>query len=362
MFRKKTRNWKTRSLPHKSSSERKFQAVVDEFTSITVYEKENEIFFILKRDLVEHDFSVRASEAPISNQILRSPEAFETSLIGISVFEKEIFPVNDAVNIVFGEDRDLELLSVRLAVGSKETDFISIDESDLLNSNVEPTLQGLEEFVESNRDGLMGLLDRRYEHDKGNIVFLESVIKNPSANIKSVELKILTSIQQRGLFMQQNHEYFGVGMYVIIRAKDVDDDLLSFLKQIGIDWELIYLRRELSIQNWMEIECERNSANLKGFFRSQFPLLGYIDINNILKIIIKNQLNFKVAVQMAELLSKFKKESQGKDDYDVRPLSKAEIVAAAKLASAYYGIKDISYDPDIPLADIQHFENELIKL
>ncbi len=305
MFRKKSRTWKSRRLPT-GNSERKFRAAIDDHTSLTVYEKENETFWIIKRDLIDYEFNVRASEAPIANQILRTPDPFETSIIDISILEKEVFPINDAVSTVFGEDRDLELLSIRLAVGSKMSDFISIDEGDLLNYNVEPTILGLEEFVETNRDGLVGLIDRRYEHDKGNIIFLEGVIKNPATNIKSIEMKIITSMQQRGLFMQQAHEYFGVGRYIIIRSKELDDDLLNFLKHIGIDWELIYLRRELSIGNWTEIECERNSANLKGYVRANYPLLGYIDINNILKVIVKNQLNFKIAVKMAELLSKLK--------------------------------------------------------
>ncbi|MHA1730964.1 MAG: hypothetical protein ACTSU5_03430 [Promethearchaeota archaeon] len=345
-----------------SNIERKFRAAIDEHTSLTVYEKESETYWIIKRDLVDYESNVRASEAPISNQILRTPDPFETSVIDISILEKEVFPVNDAIRTVFGDDRDLELLSIRLAVGSKMSDFISIDETDLLNFNVEPTMVGLEEFVETNHDGLVGLIDRRYEHEKGNIVFLEAVIKNPATNIRSIEVKIVTSLQQRGLFMQQNHEYFGVGKYIVIRSKELDDDLLNFLKQIEIDWELIYLRRELSIGNWTEIECERNSANLKGYIRANYPLLGYIDINNMLKIVIKNQYNFKIAVKMAELLSKLKSESSSKEDYDSRPLSMPEIIAAAKLAGAYYGVQEITYDPKISPADIQHFENELIKL
>ncbi len=319
------------------------------------------MYIILKRDLLDYEFQVRASEAPLSNQILRVPDPFETSIAEITIFEKEIAPVKDAVTTVFGENTEIELQSVRLAIGSKMTDFITIDETDLTSLNVEPTLQGLADFIENNREGLIGFVDRKYEHERGNIIFLETQAKHLSENVKSLEIKVLTSLQQRGLFMQKDHQYFIPSVYVTIRATEVDEQIKEFLMQNNVDWEVIDARRDLSVSSWTEIECERSSKNLKGYIRANFPALGYIDINNIIKLVIKNQLNFKVAVTMTEFLDKFKRETKKGDSFNI-PLTKAEIAAAAKLSGAYYGIKTLEFDPDVSLAEIQHFEDELIKL
>jgi hypothetical protein len=328
-----------------------------------VYDKGEEIYIFFKRDLMDYEFQVRASEAPLSNQILRVPDPFETSVAEITIFDKEIFPINDALELVFGENVDCELQGVRLAVGSKMSDFITVDETDLTSLNVEPTLRGLADFVENNREGLIGFVDRKYEHDRGNIIFLETVTKHPSENVKSIEIKILTSLQQRGLFMQKDHQYFIPSIYVIIRAAEVDEQIKEFLSHIDVDWEMIDVRRDLSISNWTEIECERSSKNLKGYIRANFPALGYIDINNIIKLVVKNQLNFKVAVSMTEFLDKFKRETKKGDAFNI-PLTKAEIAAAAKLAGAYYGVRaeSLQFDPDVSLAEVQHFEDELTKL
>ncbi len=341
--------------------ERKFRAILDERTSLTCYDKGEEIYIILKRDLLDFEFQVRASEAPLSNQVLRVPDPFETSICEITIFEKEIAPVKDAVTTVFGENTELELNSVRLAIGSKMSDFITIDETDLTSLNVEPTLQGLADFIENNREGLIGFVDRKYEHDRGNIIFLETQAKHLSENVKSLEIKVLTSLQQRGLFMQKDHQYFIPSVYITIRALEVDEQIREFLMQNNVDWEVIDVRRDLSVGNWTEIECERSSKNLKGYIRANFPALGYIDINNIIKLVIKNQLNFKVAVTMTEFLDKFKRETKKGDAFNI-PLTKAEIAAAAKLAGAYYGVKSLEFDPDVSIAEVQHYEDELIKL
>jgi len=130
----------------------------------------------------------------------------------------------------------------------------------------------------------------------------------------------------------------------------------------------------------MEIECERNSENLKSFLRAKFETLNYFDVNNIIRLVVKNQLPFKVANKMASLLYKMKNERalrvQDKnyqeslyqedpiqqDEYSIT-LKKAEVAAAAKLACAYLGIQQkIKFDRDISTDDIIKYEAELMNM
>ncbi|MFX1435241.1 MAG: hypothetical protein ACFFB1_15830, partial [Promethearchaeota archaeon] len=153
---------------------------------------------------------------------------------------------------------------------------------------------------------------------------------------------------------------------------------------------------KLAIHDWTEIECERNSENLKSYLRARYDTLNYFDINNIIRLIVKNQLPFKVADKMASLLYKMKTERalqmhekkfeqskvkermyiddsvqnfsrsandddkiQAGDEYSLT-LKKAEIVAAAKIACAYLGIQiEIKFDRDISTEDVLKYQDEL---
>jgi len=142
----------------------------------------------------------------------------------------------------------------------------------------------------------------------------------------------------------------------------------------------VYFRRKLAIHDWTEIECEKNSENLKSYLRAKFETLNYFDVNNIIRLVVKNQLPFKVAQKMASLLYKMKnqrstqfqdrrfqessyqEEQIQQDEYSIT-LKKAEVAAAAKLACAYLGIqKKIKYDRDISDAEILKYETELTNM
>ena len=56
----------------------KFRAIVDKNTSLTMYQRDGGLFLIIKKDLIEYDMNVFASEAPIINQYLKSPDPFES--------------------------------------------------------------------------------------------------------------------------------------------------------------------------------------------------------------------------------------------------------------------------------------------
>ncbi len=294
----------------------------------------------------------------------------------IKILEEEIFPINEAFQTVFGADKEFKLNSIKLAIGSNNNDYVTIGEKDLIRFDVKPTLTGLNTFIEENKESILGFLDCEYVSEEGNVFYLNCSKKNVSENIFSIKLLILASMQQRGFFLQQEHKYYGIQLYIIIESRLPNDTkLLEFLKELGFDWELIFFRRKLAIHDWTEIECERNSENLKSFLRAKYETLNYFDVNNIIRLVVKNQLRFKVANKMASLLYKMKnervtrsqdhryqQEQSQQDEYSIT-LKKAEVAAAAKLACAYLGIKKkINFDRDISIEEISKYEEELTNI
>jgi hypothetical protein len=350
-----------------SKAVEKFRAVIDDRTSITVISRPDNTKLIIRIDLSNnYDLQIEASEAPVMNKFVGNPEPYEISMADIKILEEEIFPINESIKKVFGDEKDLDLNKIRLSVGGEKNDYVSIEESDLTVNNVHPTLNGLMEFIHENKESIMGFLNREYINEEGNVIYLNCLKKNLSPNISSIKLKLLSSMQQRGYFLQEVHKYYGIQLYIIIETKQFDDELLyQFLQELGINWEMIYFRRKLSLFDWTGIECERNSDNLKGYIRAKYENLNYFDINNITRIVVKNQLSFKVADKVASLLYGMKKEranQYGDEEYSTT-LKKAEIVAATKLACAYLGVKkEIIIDKDISLLEVQKYEEELTNI
>ena len=375
-----------------------FRVVIDENTSLSMYNKSNRSFCVIRKDLTRnYEIEVDASEAPVINKIVTNPEPYESSMGDLKILEDEVFPINETIKKIFGDNKDLELYSIKLAIGGSKTDYVTIRENDLIKFDVKPTLSGLMEFVKENNESIFGFLDCEYINEDGNVIYLSCGKKNVSENINSVKVEILASMQQRGFFLQQEHKYYGLQLYIIIESKKSEDDkFLELLKELGVDWELIFFRRKLAIHDWTQIECEKNSENLKSYLRARYETLNYFDVNNIIRVIVKNELPFTVADKMGSLLYRMKYErtlqyqekgtheikaqrirleerllnrenlqsgqSQPVDEYSVT-LKKAEIVAAAKLACAYLGIhKEIIFDRDIPISEILKCEEELTNL
>ena len=372
-----------------------FRAVIDNWTSLSIYNKKRRSFCIIRKNLAkDYEIEVDASEAPILNKLLDSPQPFESSMANLNILENEIFPLIDAFKNVFGEEKELKLKSIKLAIGGSNTDYVTIRENDLTKYDVKPTLSGLRDFIKENDDSILGFLDSEYISEEGNVIYLNCEKRDVSDNIYSLKIKILASMQQRGYFLQEEHKYYGLQLFIIIESRKPNDDkLFQFLKELGIDWELIFFRRRLAIHDWTEIECQKDSENLKCFIRAKYDTLNYFDINNIIRIIVKNQLPFNVADKMASLLYKMKSEratelqekkyqfdpfldesiqnernyrktryidqAQPVDEYSLT-LKKAEIAAAAKIACAYLGIhKQIKVDKDISDAEILKYQGEL---
>ncbi len=320
---------------------------------------------MVKKDLGDYEVSINASEAPIANIYSKEPEPFESCIADRAILEKELFPVATAMKNVF-DINAVELDKISLIIGSNDTDYVTVDETDLKNMRVEPTLFGLEDFVEKNKDGVLGLGIREFEPERGNLTFFKAKLMRPNKNIIFIELLVSSSLQQRGFFIQKEHSWLGLQKYIIIKTTQIDDEkVLAFLQEIDINWEVIFLRRSLAINDWLEIECERNSGALKAYLRFNYPILGYMDVQNIVKVVEANQLNFKIASRMAEVLNKQKKETTTDNNIDVsyQPLTMAEIVAAARLAAAYHGErKHIKYDADVRVEDVVRYEKILANL
>lgn len=358
------RFWK-RKLNKRNSKKghTKFHASIDKNTALTLYRRDGGLYIVIKKELGDYDLVVSPSEAPVINQYLKTPDPFESILADIKIIET-IEPINIAIQTSFGENKEINLLSIKLAIGSGEHDYVTIEETDLIAMDVEPTMSGLLNFLDEN-DSVIGLCDRIFDPERGNIILIDAKIKEPHPTISNIEIKLMSSLQQRGLYMQKTMKYAGLQLYIIIKAESLNDEVLSFLKAIGIEWEIIFLRRDLSIEEWLEIECEKNSVNLKGYLGSKFASLGFFDINNITRVAIVNQLNFKVVVRMAELLDRVKqnREELVGNQPDSEPLKKEEIIAAAKITCAYFGIKkQIKIEKGIDPLMVKNYEIELINI
>jgi hypothetical protein len=372
-----------------------FRAVIDNNTSLNMYNEKKRSICVIRKDLAkDYEVEVDASEAPIMNKLLRDPEPYESSIAEVKILEQEIFPLNEAFKNVFGTDEELKLDSIKLAIGGSYNDFVTIEEKDLKRFDVQPTLSGLCDFIDQNDESILGFLDSEYINEEGNVIYLSCSKKGLTDNIYSLDIKILASMHQRGFFLQQEHKYYGLQLFITLEMKRANDDkLFEFLKELNIDWEMIFFRRRLAIHDWTEIECDKDSENLKKYLRAKFETLNYFDINNIIRVIVKNQLPFNVADKMASLLYKMKNErsNQLSDkiyDYDTTTedyfesqrrilhsesdersqavngytltLKKAEIAAAANIACAYLGIqKEIEFDKDIPNSEILKYQEEL---
>ena len=377
-----------RKLKSKSSDEKfaeEFRAVTDSSTSISMYNEKRRSVCVIRKNLAkDYEIEVDSSEAPVLNTILEFPQPFETSMASLNLLEKEVFPLLDAFKNTFGAEKELKLRSIKLAVGGSNNDYVTIREKDLSKYDVKPTLSGLRDFIKENSDSILGFLDSEYVSEEGNVIYLKCEKRDVTENIYSIKFLILASMQQRGYFLQQEHKYYGMQLFVIIESKKPNDDkILMFIKELGIDWELIFFRRRLAIHDWTEIECQLNSDNLKSYLRVKYDTLNYFDINNIIRLIDKNKLPFNVADKMGSLLYKMKSERssqlqerqntdnldydnsltsgsiQSIDEYSLT-LKKAEIAAAAKIACAYLGIQtQITVDRDISDAEILKYQEEL---
>ncbi|GAH89078.1 unnamed protein product, partial [marine sediment metagenome] len=231
-----------RKLKSKGSEEKsteQFRAVIDNSTTLSMYNEKRRSICIVRKNLAkDYDIEVDASEAPVLNKISENPQPFESSMANLNILEEEVFPLIDAFKIVFGEEKELNLHSIKLAVGGSKKDYVSIREKDLIRYDVKPTLTGLKNFIKENDESILGFLDSEYVSEEGNVIYLRCEKRDVSDDIYSIKIKILASMQQRGYFLQQEHKYYGLQLFIIIESRKPNNNkLLEFLKELGIDWE-----------------------------------------------------------------------------------------------------------------------------
>lgn len=341
----------------------KYRAVLDDNTAISLYSLEDRNFFIVRKNLIKnYELEVMPSEAPMLNRYVtpEDAESYEHSLLNINILEDQILPIEDTIKILFGDDKFLDLKSVRLAIGSNANDYIGIDEKDLQRKEIKATLNGLYNFIKQNEESIVGFLDRDFIAEEGNVIYLDFEANELTENINSIKIVILASMQQRSLFLQNEQKIYGTQLFIVIDSNvEYDEQITEFLRTLDIEFDFILMKRNLAIENWIEIECEQNNENIEVYLREKYPLLNYFDTKNIFKLVERNDLDILIIDKMADLLSALKNERANGGDCHSITLKKAEIIASIKIANILLGRKEITVDFDN--TDNSITEQEILK-
>ncbi|HUX99573.1 MAG TPA: hypothetical protein VMV49_08475, partial [Candidatus Deferrimicrobium sp.] len=214
----------------------------------------------------------------------------------------------------------------------------TVDESDLKEVNIDPTINGLKKFIDTSKKRVFGFTIRNYDTKQGNLIFCEADLLRPVFDLYSLKIKILTNLSQRGLYMQQHHLGYGLHLYYIFTLSKFSDNLVHFFNELGIPIELIYLKRKSSVQNWRALECELDEKNLKNYLQFNYTSLSHSDVEQIVTIITANKFDFEIANMMADLLNRLKLERVEVED-GLFLLEQEDIAAAATVATNYFGFK-----------------------
>ena len=340
-----------------------FRAIVNKSLSISIYEVMNGTkTLVIKKELPEYEIECDASEAPEKNYIGGEILPWEIITAGPEILIKEVFPINKAIQEVLGRIYNLKLDAIRLCIGHDE-DYVTIDETDLKENEISPTVKGLQEFIYSSRKGIKGFTIRHYDSKKGNLILLESSLNQPNYEIKSIRVNIISSLQTRGLYMQKEHKPYGLHLYIILKIRELSDIIVKLLEKLGIPIEIIYLKRTSAINKWQAVECEIDEDNLTNYLNSVDDLLTDEDVKNIVYFIKRNQLDFEIADKMGDVLNKMKQEQEDKYGNNDRSLNLEDIAAAANIVLAHFGLKNTELElpsglnPDI----IMKSQNDLLR-
>ena len=341
MFRSKERSLPPYYKKKEDTKSKEFRAVLNKNTSLVIIEKRNQKQILIKKELLDYNLDIIASEAPLKNFPPFGGEIypFEFVVAERAILEQEIFPINDIIKELFGKNYDLKLKSIRLCIGSDEHEYVTIDEGDLKEVDIIPTLNGLKSFIQINKKSVFGFTVRRYDSKKANLIFFECDLTNPIFDILSIKIKILANLSQRGFYMQKHHRGYGLHLYYIITVDKFSETVIRFFNKLKIPIDLIYLKRKSSIHNWRTIECELDEKNLKNYLQFQYTKLSHMDVDKIVSIAIKNKFNFDLANLMAELLNKLKLDRVEIED-GLYSLDQEDIAAAAKLVVNYFGLSE----------------------
>jgi hypothetical protein len=317
-----------------------FRAVINKHLSISLYEtKKGSTTIVIKKELTDYEIDCTASEAPEKNYIGGEVLPWELITAGVEVLIEEVFPINNAIQEILGKLYTLQLNSIRLCIG-RETDYVTIDETDLEENDIKSTIRGLKEFIFSSRKGIRGFTVRHYDSKKGNLILLESSLEQPNYEIRSIKANIISSLQTRGLYMQKEHKPYGLHLYIILKIRELSDIIVKLLEKIGVPIEIIYLKRASAINKWQAVECEIDENNLMNYLTSVFPSFTNEDIKNMVYFVKRNQLDFEIVEKMGDVLNKMKLEKEDKQGYTNQSLNLEDIAAAAKIVLEHFGHRD----------------------
>lgn len=337
MFRGSRR--KGQNVFKEDEKSKEFRAVLDKNTSLVIVEKRHNFQVVIKKELMDYNLEITASEAPIKNNISGGEILpYEYVVAESGILEDEIIKFNQKIKKIFGKRYDLKLNSIRLCVGTEEN-YVTIDESNLKEVDIIPTIQGLQEFIQANKKSIVGFTVRRYDTKKGNLIFCECDLNHPIFDIRSIRVKIIASLSQRGLYMQKHHVAYGLHLYYILDVSKFSDKIINFFNELEIPIEMIYLKRKSSIQNWRATECELDEKNLKNYLQFQYTHLSHVDVDQIVSIIRENKFTFEIANMMADLLNRMKHDRVKIEDA-LYSLEQEDIAAAAKVVVNYFGFNE----------------------
>lgn len=342
----------------------KFRVSVGKNVTLSYLNRENGIYLIIKKDLSDIKSEIYPSEAPILNSFMKIPEPFEFITVDKDVIKKEIEPINTALKIAFGDIREFQIDTIQLVVGSGDDNYFTINQEDLDKYNIIPTISGVITYTDNHNETIVGIANSRFEPEKGNIIFFDALCREPQVDVASVNLKILSSVQQRGLSMQKKQSLNIIDLYLTIKTRIINEPLLDFLRQLDIDLDVVQMLRSLTLDSWIEHEAEQNESNLKGFLVKNYPELSFAEVRMIVDLRNDNNFEFQTVLKIAELLSALREERRlVSNKYEEYPFTKEEIVTAAKTALAYFRIrKEVIYPDNLDLSLLANLQKEFENL
>jgi hypothetical protein len=343
-------------------SQKEFRAVVNDTTSLIASHRARDIAYTVKKELTKYKIHVTASEAPVVNFMPGvEPQPWEQVVASPEIFS-EIFQVDYALRNSLGKDYGLNVDSVRLCYGRGQGDYVTLDEKDLKELGISPTVRGLEEFAGAHKDSLVGFTVRNYDMKEANLVFFEASLNRSLSDVRSVKTKILASMSQKSIYAMEQHISYGLQQYILIIVNELSDTVMKLLQALGIDFASIYRRKLFSINEWGRVECELNEQNMMGYLRTFYAMLTNEEIFQLISVAKDSKLNFQIICTMAKLLNEVKKERLRNPSVSGK-LRTADFVVAAKIAASESGIEisqeHMAKSLGVPYEELQRLEDEL---
>jgi hypothetical protein len=346
-------------------SQKEFRAVINETTSLIASHRARDIMYTVKKELTKYKIHVTASEAPVVNFMPGiEPQPWEQVVASPDIFS-EVFQIDYALKSALGKDYGLNIDSVRLCYGRGLNDYVTLDEKDLRELGISPTVHGLEEFVSAHKDSLVGFTVRNYDMKEANLVFFEASLNRSLSDVRSVRAKILASMSQKSIYAMEQHTAYGLQHYILVTVNELTDTVVKLLQSMGIDFQSVYRRKLFSINEWGRVECELNEQNMMGYIRTFYSMLTSEEIFQLISVAKESNFNFNIICTMAKLLNELKKERLRNPSVSGK-LTTADFVVAAKIAASESGVAmpndNMIKNLGVPHEELERIEEELRRM